>query len=154
MKFSDEWLSNFKRRWSIRHFEARGESGNADKSALKETIPELLRQLSELEQREVFNAYECGLLYKLACDAIVTSCRPAGREKMKERFTAMVCANADGSEKIPLIFNGNGLRPREFKKKFGKDFGLDYHNNRKAWINGFLFKDWLVRFNCNFKTQN
>lgn len=54
--------------------------------------------------------------------------------------------NADGSEKLELMFIGTALRPRAFKKKYGHELGLDYYANKKAWMTSALFFDWLRRF--------
>ena len=40
---------------------------------------------------------------------------------------------------------GNAERPRPFNKKYGRDLGLDYHFNRKAWMKKDLFFAWFHR---------
>lgn len=69
----------------------------------------------------------------------------AGRKKDKTRLTYLACANADGSEKIPLLCIDRAHKPRPFKKKTGQELGFDYHNNQKAWMTSVLFFDWLRR---------
>ena len=46
------------------------------------------------------------------------------------------------------MFIGNVERPRALKKKFGQEYGLDYHSNKKAWMKAKLFFSWLQRFNA------
>lgn len=43
----------------------------------------------------------------------------AWSQKAENRLTFLACVNGDGSEKLPLIFIGQSLRPRVFKKKSG-----------------------------------
>lgn len=38
--------------------------------------------------------------------------------------------------------------PTAFKKRSGKELGLGYHANRKAWMTQVLFYKWLVRCNA------
>eukprot|EP00171_Calliarthron_tuberculosum_P002433 IDg2433t1 len=154
MQFSDGWMANFKRRWNLKSLKAHGESGDADQGAVQASLGPLCDRIAQYSHKDVFNADECGLFYKLAPDSTVATARPLGRKKMKDRITVLVCANADGSEKFELMFIGTALRPRPFKKKYGKEYGLDYHANKKAWMTGELFKGWLDRFNSYFKERN
>ena len=50
---------------------------------------------------------------------------------MKYRLTMLIYCNADGSEKFQPVFIGNVERPRPFRKKYGRDYGLDYHFSAK-----------------------
>lgn len=45
---------------------------------------------------------------------------------MKDRITLLVCANADGSEKVELMIIGTAKKPHPFKKKCGEELGFDY----------------------------
>lgn len=153
MSFSEGWLWNFKRRWGLRSFKVHGEGGDTDLNGAELAMPHLKDRISLYDARDVFNADECGLFYKLSPDRTVAQSRPLGRKKMKDRITVLVCANANGSEKFELMFIGTAAKPRPFKKKSGKEHGLDYHSNKKAWMTGALFSDWLVRFNASFSRQ-
>ena len=66
---------------------------------------------------------------------------------MKDRITLLVCANADGSEKVELMIIGTAKKPRPFKQKSGEELGFDYYANKKAWMTTDLFFKWLDRFN-------
>lgn len=72
---------------------------------------------------------------------------PVGK-KQKNRFTVLLCCNADGSENFELIFISTTQRSGAFKKKYGYKYGLDYHSNSKAWMTSNLFFDWLQRFDA------
>lgn len=65
-----------------------------------------------------------------------------------------VCENENVSENIELMSIGTETKPRFFKKKSGQEHGLDYHSNKKEWMTGALFRDWLVRFDALFSTQS
>jgi hypothetical protein len=55
-----------------------------------------------------------------------------GSRQSKERLTAMVHANINGSEKLPLLVIGIFERPRCFKN--AKTLPMTYAFNKKAWI--------------------
>lgn len=153
MNFSDGWLTRFKRRWGLSSFKIHGESGDADGSIIDEALPVLKAKLSYYAHCDIYNADECGLFYKMAPDRTVSAHRPQGRKKSKDRITVLVCANADGSDKFELMFIGSSLQPRAFKKRSGKDYGLDYYANKKAWMTGDLFNMWLHRFDVYITSQ-
>lgn len=41
-----------------------------------------------------------------------------------------------------------------FKMNCGKDHGLDYHSNKKAWMNCSFFFDWIYGMNADFAKHN
>ncbi|XP_050546377.1 tigger transposable element-derived protein 6-like [Daktulosphaira vitifoliae] len=49
-----------------------------------------------------------------------------------------------GSEKIKPLIIGKSTKPRCFKEV--KSLPLDYESNKKAWMTGDLFKNWLIKF--------
>ena len=94
----------------------------------------LREQLSAFALKDTFNGDEFGLNYSMAPDVIVARERMPGKKKAKERISVLACANGDGSERIPLMIIASALKPRAFKKKTGKQWGFDYHANKKAWM--------------------
>ena len=47
---------------------------------------------------------------------------------------------------LNLFFIGNSERLRPFRKKYGRDYGLDYHFNAKVWMTATFLNAWLRRF--------
>ena len=74
--------------------------------------------LARYNSRDVFNVDETGLFWRLLPDKTLAfkheKCH--GGKKSKERITAMVCTNMDGSEKWPLLVIGKFKNPRCFKR--------------------------------------
>ena len=64
-----------------------------------------------------------------------------GGKQSKERIIALVCANMDGSEKLPLMITGKFERPRCYKNI--KTLPTSYMFNKKAWMTSKIFEDWL-----------
>ena len=63
----------------------------------------------------------------------------------------MVCANMDGSEKLPLMVIGKFERPRCFKNV--KTLPVAYKFNKKAWMTSVIFTDWLRKLDRQFTAQ-
>lgn len=104
LKFWEGWLSIFKRRWGPNKFWSHGAAGDADLGIIDELISDLQMFLSAYQPKNVVNAYECGLEYKMAPDRTIGTEPLPVRKKQKGRFTLMVCWNIDGSERFELMF--------------------------------------------------
>lgn len=83
----------------------------------------------------------------MAPDKTIATCSTKGRKSQKNGFTFLACCNADGSHNLPLYFIGTAKKPRCFKKKSANELGLHYANNKKAWMTGSMFGEWLKFFN-------
>eukprot|EP00171_Calliarthron_tuberculosum_P005173 IDg5173t1 len=59
----------------------------------------------------------------------------------KDRVTAYLCANADGSGKVPIAIIGKAKNPRCFR--LGRP-PVAYFNNRTAWSDGATFQKWFT----------
>ncbi len=60
--------------------------------------------------------------------------------KAKDRVTAFICPNADGSQKVPITLIRTSKNPRAFKKNKPPCY---YYSTKKAWSNGHIFQKWL-----------
>ncbi|XP_051171030.1 jerky protein homolog-like [Leptopilina boulardi] len=119
-KASKGWLTNFKNRYNIRSITMQGEQLSADFESSVEFVDDLALVMREekFELHQVYNADETGLFWKMMPRAtFVTEYenKAEGSKISKERVTVMVCANADGSHKIPLFVIGKSKKPRCFK---------------------------------------
>ncbi|UYV64354.1 hypothetical protein LAZ67_3000369 [Cordylochernes scorpioides] len=150
---SNGWLEKFKARRNIAFKRLHGEAGSVDANSVAtwkgEIIPSLLAKYSP---QDIFNADETGLFYKLLPNQTMTirgeKCE--GGKKSKERITVLVCCNMDGSEKLPLLYIGKYRRPRCFH---GMNIPSNYHFNKKAWMTGAIFTDWLKKLDQIFKRR-
>lgn len=66
-----------------------------------------------------------------------------GHKSSKERLTAMCCANADGTHKVKLCVIGKAKRPRSFKGTDVLNLPVDYFNQKGAWMDRAIFKEWF-----------
>lgn len=143
IQFSEGWLARFKQRWSLKAFRLHGEAGDVDEANLDSQSEPIRQKIESYALKNVFNCDESGLFYQMAPDRTIAPSAFAGRKSQKARFTFLACCNADGTEKLPLMFIGTSRNPRCFKKKSREQLGLYYRNNKKAWMNSSLFFEWL-----------
>ena len=85
-------------------------------------------------------------LCRLEPDRTLATRRLSGRKKNKERLSIALCANADGSHKLPPLIIGKYANPRCFKNIDICNLPMTYRNNNKAWMLTTLFQDWLHDF--------
>lgn len=125
-KASTGWLDKFKNRHGIRQLSIEGEKLSANSAVVSEYVSKLQAEIKNrnLTRSQVYNCDETGLNWKtlpqrtLASSSEMTA---PGYKAQKERITVMVCANASGEHKLPLLVIGKAKKPRAFKNM---DFGL------------------------------
>ena len=66
----------------------------------------------------------------------------AGKKKEKFSITLGFACNADGSEKLPVMYIGKAKKPRCFGKETTEQRGFYYRNNKKAWMTSALFEEY------------
>jgi hypothetical protein len=58
----------------------------------------------------------------------------------------------DGSEKLKILLIGKSKKPRCFRGV--KWLPLDYTANKKAWMTGEIFENWMVKLDQKFSSEN
>lgn len=120
-KASDGWVTNFKNRHGIRELNIVGEKMSAaGEEVVKNFKGNFAKMIDELGlcRDQVYNADETGLNYKALPRKTLASISEKyapGFKIQKERVTAMVCANASGNHRLPLLLIAKARRPRCFK---------------------------------------
>ncbi|CAB5391345.1 unnamed protein product [Rhizophagus irregularis] len=126
-----------------------GEAASADQTAILEALPILREKCANYSPKRIYNMDETGLFYQLEPDRTLATRRISRRKKNKERLSIALCANTDGSHKLPLLIIGKYANPRCFKNINIRNLSMTYRNNNKAWMLTTLFQDWL----CDFDRQ-
>jgi hypothetical protein len=98
--------------------------------------------LKKYEPQDIYNADETGLFWMMLPDNCLGFAGKShhGQKQPKVRITLLVSANMDGSDKLPLLVIGKSAKPRAFK---GVKVPVDYTSNKKAWMTGAIFEDWM-----------
>ena len=148
---SSGWLQRFKEQHTIVQKKICGESASVSTEMcdlwMEHTLPTLL---DGYELKNVFNADETGLFYKLLPnETLCFKNEPChGGKHNKDRVTVLVGANADGSVKLVI---GKSKRPRCFKNV--NLLPVVYDASKKAWMNSTIFTLWLCQLDSRFARQ-
>lgn len=153
-KASNGWLDKFKSRYNISFKVICGESKSVDTETVDEWRIKVKQLISSYEPRNIYNADETGLFYKVLPkktlnfkNEICTS-----GKKSKERLTVMLCVNLIGEFEKPLII-GKSKKPRCFKNVDIKRLDPHWEANKKAWMTRSIMTEWLMWFDENMKKQ-
>lgn len=152
-KASSGWLDGFKERNGISFKSVCGESAsvNADEANVwNEKVAEIIKDMPD---RDIFNVDETGLFFKCvpAKTLAFKGEKCSGGKLSKDRLTLLVGANMDGSEKLPLLMVGKSQNPRCFKNVQTKP--VEYRSNKKAWMTGSIFEEWLLNLDRKYRKQ-
>jgi hypothetical protein len=106
-------------------------------------------------QEDVYNMDETGLFFRMLPDRslVHVSEEKKGVKKAKERVTVALCANASGSHKLKPLVIGHSKKPRSFQN-FNQNLYVDYDFNKKAWMMGALFQQWMQTLDRQMKRDN
>ncbi|XP_029162857.1 jerky protein homolog-like [Nylanderia fulva] len=91
---------------------------------------------------KIYNADETGLNWKMLPNKIVSSKdehQSSEIESVENRVTLMVCTNATGSHKLPVLIIGK-TNPHYLKSI--KSLPVVYMNQENAWMDGQLMSRW------------
>ena len=146
-KASRGWFQRFKKRADLKHVKIHGESASADHDGAIACQQEFKDEVEErgLDERQVFNVDETGLMWKRSPNAtfLPTSfAPPEGFKVDKKRITLLLGGNAAGYKLKPLVIN-QFKQPRSFANRNPEELGVNWAHNKKAWMTGKLFKTWF-----------
>lgn len=164
-KASVGWLDNFKNRHGIRELNIEGEKLSA---ASAETVSEFQKTFQKLIEEngftpeQVFNADETGLNFKALPTKTLASCSEksaSGFKMQKQRITVMVCSNASGDCRLPLLLIGKSKKPRCFKGTNMNALPVQYYAQANAWMSQAIFTQWfhnifVPHVQCYLKAKN
>ena len=131
-------------------------SGESEKVTREMTAPweetNLPTILARYHLKDIFNADEFGLFYKtLPSKSFHFQIkRFSGGKHSKVRLTGMAASNAL-DEKIPMFVIGKSASPRYFKHV--PNLPCRYGSQKKVWMDGTLFEEWLRELDRTFEMQ-
>lgn len=145
-KFSDGWLSCFKKRHGIRKLDISGEKKSADNESADEYSAyfENFIKENEISLEHIYNADETGIYFRCLPTSTLAGpneTSPDGFKKNKERITALICANATGSHKIKLLIIGKSKNPRKLAGI--THLPVAYKDQKNAWMDQDIFMYWF-----------
>ncbi|XP_037521072.1 tigger transposable element-derived protein 4 [Rhipicephalus sanguineus] len=149
---SDGWLHRFRERYDLVFRAVSGEMNAVNMETCEGWRSEVLQgYMEKYSPQDIFNANETALFFKLLLAKTITykGDKCTGGKKSKERITVMLVANMTGTEKLLLFVIGKSRNPRCFKNIWS--LPSDYAANKKAWMTGELFAQWLGKLDKKFE---
>ncbi|KIJ49861.1 hypothetical protein M422DRAFT_135371, partial [Sphaerobolus stellatus SS14] len=149
----DGWVQSFSRAYGIKEFRRHGEAASVDLTAVKQEQIRVAEIVATFALKDRFNFDETSLFPYAPPDRGLATQQMSGKKTNKFRITLGVGCNADGSEKLPLLFIGKAVMPHCFKGKKPQSYGFDYHNNTKAWMTVVIFEQWLKKLDIRMRAE-
>lgn len=137
--FSHVYSISYKLKERRRH----GEAGSVDPRKVAAERTRMRRLLSRYEKKDQFNVDESSFFPAAPPDRSLCSVPMPGKKQDKFRITASFACNADGTEKLPILFIGKAVQPRCFNKKDPARMkpAILYRANKKAWMTSLIFEE-------------
>lgn len=148
LQFSDNWVLSFCKCNAFRAFRIHGESGTANiqSSEVQSMLTAIAFELKQYALNDIFNMDETALFYNMSPITTIAREKIEDGKKDKTRITITFTCNATGTERFEPFFIGHAHKPRCFNKKTGQELGFFYAHNKRAWMTGKLFQEYLLRF--------
>jgi len=143
-KASNGWLDKWKVRHKIRTDFITGMSSLDSEGAEKyKTIFLDIIKNEDLTPHQVFNCDATGLNYKQIPKKTYddTNNELAGFKIKKKRVTIMICSNASGTLKLPLVLIGKDAKLCGFKSLTVRP--VVYKSQKNTWLTASLFEEWF-----------
>ncbi|KAK3228652.1 hypothetical protein Dsin_000533 [Dipteronia sinensis] len=113
---------------------------------IESALPGIRAKLDQFHWKDIYNMDETGLFFRLEADHSLATKQLEGRKKDEERITVAVCCNGDSSDKVPLWIIGKYANPRCFKHVNMSNLSCHYRANKRAWMTGLLFQEFVCWF--------
>ena len=152
-KFSNGWIVGFKKRYLIKSFKIVGHSGETDLNVVDDCRRRLQTKLMQYSPENIYNCDETALYWKCLPDHTLNleSEYVEGTKRAKDRITILLCCNSTGMDlRKPLVI-GKYAKPRCFKNINIRSLGIEYKNNKTAWMTGNIFSSWLLDFDKSMR---
>lgn len=149
-KASTGWLFRFRNRHAIGNRKVCGEQIGSSASENVEPFRQKLSLIikeEKLHLAQVYSGDETDLFWKSMPENTQASrkdiCLP-GRKINKERLSALLCANADGTHKLKSIIIGKSKLPKSVKEDTST-LPVIYKPSKDAWFTRELFSEWFFQ---------
>lgn len=149
-QFSNTWLEKFNNLYKIRNLRVNGERASVPADvwiSMAPIIAELERM--NLPINRIYNWDETGIFYRALPKYTLAGMNDdgAGAKEDRQRITALICANGDGSD-TSVVLIGKSQTPRNTTPRFWADLGIQYFSNKSAWMNSLIFNKLLLDFDA------
>jgi len=150
-RFGKSWLRCLQQRYGFRWRRAYGEASSVNLEDIQQELDGIRATVRQYPPSNVFNMDESALFYNAAPRGSICKKEPPAHKQNKARVTMACCANADGSEKLPLLFLGTAAKPRWYKRK---PTSLQYAGTKKGWMTTWMYQQWLSDLDAKMARQD
>lgn len=152
---SNGWLQSFCKRHNIVFRSNSKGLSRIGKNVAVDCLSKLQEITQNYSSEDIYNVDEIGLLFRtVPDDELISKSKQCVTGKMaNERVTLLLCMSAAGEKETILVIN-KYLQLRCFKNVNRANVGVKWCTNKKAWMTGHIFRDWLNAFNEKIKSQN
>ncbi|XP_047636693.1 tigger transposable element-derived protein 7 [Phacochoerus africanus] len=149
-KASTGWLFRFRNRHAIGNRKACGEqvlnSASENVEPFRQNLSMLIKE-EKLCLAQLYSGDETDLFWKSVPENTQASrkdiCLP-GRKINKERLSALLCANADGTHKLKSVIIGKSKLPKSVKEDTCS-LPVIYKPSKDVWFTRELFSEWFFQ---------
>ena len=142
LTFSKGWLYNSQRHHNLNSRRSQGNAGSACAASVEKGFVALRARIVDYEAKDVYNLDETALYYWKPTTKTISTEPISGSKSDMKRLTVTGAANADGTEKLPLLLVGSAVKPRCFEMQSDESHGVQYKNTKNGWIWRALFWEW------------
>ncbi|XP_006002184.1 tigger transposable element-derived protein 4-like [Latimeria chalumnae] len=140
------WLEHFKARHGISSRLVCGEANSAPQLLINEwKSMTLVAILAQYELRDIYNADKTGLFWQLLLNRTLAfkGEKCSSGKQSKQRFTVLLAANNDGSDKRKLLVTGKSAKPCCFNGIQINRLPVQYMANKKVWMVSTIFEEYV-----------
>ena len=144
------WVHRFVSRNNLKSVKFHGEAASVDLRSVEKDCEERVRPiLDEYRPHNIYNMDETGLYFRsfptrgyILGEESCRRARGTKNLKAKNRVTILVCANATGTDKVPLAIIGKSKSPVCFRGT-GNGSPLPYYSQNNSWATRGVILRWL-----------
>ena len=120
----------------------------------KRKIKKRSDKIYKYDKKDIFNANETGLFYRgtVTHGFLDQKEKPKGHKVSKERLTALVITNMDGSEKPKLVIIVKSANPRGFPRDLST-LSVQWEHSKKAWMIGKIWISLLQNWDYKLRLE-
>ena len=102
LKFSTEWVDDFKRRHRIKKYKQHDEAESADVADSEERMTELQNIVKKYEMQNTYNMNEAALYWRMVPDVTLATEHQTDSKRQKKHLSVMTYCNVNESHKLFL----------------------------------------------------
>ena len=145
-KASTDWLLKFHTTHNFAKkqktpIEKKNEKSNGDNDIVSAKVAMLVKD-GDYSEYHLYNADETGLFWKAMPDNTTALKHLPVAEINKQRLTALMCTNGDGSHKLKPLVIGS-LKNRRALRNVADELPVTYKSSSSAQMTTTVFSDWF-----------